>query len=347
MTRNNVGLAKLLFGWLALLATCGVSCGAAAKCTTAQWSKSSGVVDHVKISIYSAPTNDTGVFRIATGSDGNLWFGEAAANAVVRFTTKGKATACVVTSSTTTNTKPEGLALGADGNIWFAEFNTNIVGKITPALKINYYTVPANPTLTCGMALGSNGDVYFATDQDGIGYISTKGRSGLVSTANNNDQPVGLGLGPDKNIWYIDVSGPYIGKITPKEAASAYQIDFSPNGANWGITAGPDGRIWFTDSGNARIGAINVDGTGLTFYTVPDNGTPDMIIEGPDGNLYFGEADGVIGRITTAGVVTRYPLPGNPGTNFPINGMAVGPDGNIWFANDVAAQVGVFPLSSS
>lgn len=336
----------------AVLAMCVCTESAMAKGTTQKWTKLSGTVDKVKITIFSAPTNNTGIFRIAAGSDGNLWFGEsnpnANPNAVVKFTTTGKATAYDAPSGA----RPEGLALGADGNIWFAEFNNPYIDSITPKGKIKRYPVAAlggNPSYSCGFALGSNGDMYFATDHDGIGYITTKGKSGLIAIQDPGAQPVGLGLGPDKNIWYIDASGPEVGNVTPENKPGAAYSSGISGGANWGIVAGSDGRMWYTNEATAQVVAINVDGTGATTYGVTHkDGTtasPNMIVAGPDGNLYVGEADGYIDKVTTSGVVTAYELPGNPGPSFVINGMTVGPDGNIWFANDIAAQVGVFTLT--
>src|SRR4030043_390810 len=55
---------------------------------------------------------------------------------------------------------------------------------------------------------------------------------------------------------------------------------------------------------------------------------------GPDGNLWFTQAESennllaLIGRITTAGVITESPTPHT--WNNPI-GIAAGPDGNLWF----------------
>ena len=50
---------------------------------------------------------------------------------------------------------------------------------------------------------------------------------------------------------------------------------------------------------------------------------------GPDGNLWFTErGSNNIGRITTAGVVTEFPIP--TANSYP-SGIAAGPDGNLWF----------------
>lgn len=52
-------------------------------------------------------------------------------------------------------------------------------------------------------------------------------------------------------------------------------------------------------------------------------------VVGPDGNLWFTEAGAdKIGRITTTGVLTEYPIPTTGGALFD---LAVGPDGGLWF----------------
>jgi streptogramin lyase len=52
---------------------------------------------------------------------------------------------------------------------------------------------------------------------------------------------------------------------------------------------------------------------------------------GPDGNLWFTDRAGAIGRITTDGVITRFTSGLNPGSQ-PFS-LAVGPDGNLWFTD--------------
>jgi virginiamycin B lyase len=55
---------------------------------------------------------------------------------------------------------------------------------------------------------------------------------------------------------------------------------------------------------------------------------PLGITAGPDGNLWFGEqSHGRIGRMTTSGVLTEFPI----NTTNSVQGIAAGPDGNLWF----------------
>ena len=97
------------------------------------------------------------------------------------------------------------------------------------------------------------------------------------------------------------------------------------------ITAGPDGNLWFTNGGetaNNKIGRITPSGD-VSFYKLPDNGSASGITLGPDGNLWFtGGTSGksAIGRMTTSGTVTYFPLAS--GFAGPIT---PGPDGALWF----------------
>ena len=73
----------------------------------------------------------------------------------------------------------------------------------------------------------------------------------------------------------------------------------------------------------------------ITEYSngIPSTDYPSQIVAGPDGNLWFTELYGGIGRVTPAGVVTQFPT-GLPSGESPV-GLAVGPDGNIWFTDSL------------
>ena len=68
----------------------------------------------------------------------------------------------------------------------------------------------------------------------------------------------------------------------------------------------------------------------VTEFTPPTtNGSPAGIASGPDGNLWFTEYGvGKVGRMTTSGVATEYPI-SNP-LSQPID-IAAGTDGKLWF----------------
>jgi streptogramin lyase len=78
--------------------------------------------------------------------------------------------------------------------------------------------------------------------------------------------------------------------------------------------------------------------TGGVFTEYPVAGGPSGIVSGPDGNLWFTEnTAGKIGKITTIGAVTEYALPSAGSQPYSIT---AGPDGNLWFAEAAANKIG-------
>ncbi len=48
----------------------------------------------------------------------------------------------------------------------------------------------------------------------------------------------------------------------------------------------------------------------VTEYTIPTNGSqPEDLVKGPDGNVWFTENGGKIGRVTTSGAFTEFAVP--------------------------------------
>ncbi|MBZ5605034.1 MAG: IPT/TIG domain-containing protein [Acidobacteriia bacterium] len=129
-----------------------------------------------------------------------------------------------------------------------------------------------------------------------------------------------------------------------------YSVTF--NGLN-GIAAGPDGNMWF--SGNRNIGRITTAGV-VTAYPVPtSNDASGGIAAGPDGAMWFTESPlnspasnggwfAKIGRITTSGVITEYPLP-DP-MSIP-TAITAGPDGALWFIESGNGKIGRISTSGT
>jgi sugar lactone lactonase YvrE len=85
-----------------------------------------------------------------------------------------------------------------------------------------------------------------------------------------------------------------------------------------------------------KIGRIEPDGFPITEFG-PTGSEPSGIAFGPDGALWFTETKaGKVGRMTTSGRLTEFPLPsaGEPGE------IVAGPDGAMWFTQFTANKVG-------
>lgn len=113
---------------------------------------------------------------------------------------------------------------------------------------------------------------------------------------------------------------------------------------NLGITTASDHHLWFAHP-DGNLYRINADHS-LTIFA-RSNRINDHLLEGPDGNLWFTTRAtnaniGALGRLTTAGVLTEFPLPGNAASQEEeATTLAVGPDGNLWYIASIVNASGV------
>lgn len=155
-------------------------------------------------------------------------------------------------------------------------------------------------------------------------------------------RPFGIAAGPDGALWFVEGDGNKIGRITTAGAFTEYTIPTKTNFGNFSshpqcIVAGPDGAMWFVEGDGNKIGRIDTAGK-ITEFANFAGGWPQCLTAGPDGALWIADqgpmgggaasGDGWIGRITTAGVLTKFPLPRK---NVQANFITAGPDGALWF----------------
>ncbi|HEX9037878.1 MAG TPA: hypothetical protein VF808_12905 [Ktedonobacterales bacterium] len=118
-------------------------------------------------------------------------------------------------------------------------------------------------------------------------------------------------------------------------------------GGPWSITRGYDGALWFVEYGAHKIGRITTGGH-ITEYTVQTNNSYSVlsITSGPDNAIWFTEVPttigpnagttGKIGRITSSGQITEFPI---SFMNSAPAGIAAGSDGNLWFTDSVGQRI--------
>lgn len=107
-------------------------------------------------------------------------------------------------------------------------------------------------------------------------------------------------------------------------------IDFPQSGSIQAIAVGPDKNLWFTDCNDGQIDKMTMTGVETKYTTPISGGCPTGIISGPHSDLWFLEGS-YIGRVTTSGQFDMYliPIP-----NEQTYCLTLGPDRNIWFAED-------------
>ena len=239
----------------------------------------------------------------------------------------------------TASSAPIGITAGPDGNLWFTEYSGNNIAKITPTGGVTEYSLPVANTEPVDITSGPDGNLYFTGYGNAcacIGRISTSGQIATFPVPQGSCQPypTGITTGPDGDVWFTDGACSAVGKVDPStgQVFRYGNIGYHPNE----ITSGPDGNLWFTDIPDwAEDGAIGrlTPSLVLTEWVLPSGDVnPGGISEGPDGNLWFTiyeagvDNKGAIGRVTTSGTITVFPLKGQ----FP-QGIVKGADGNLWF----------------
>src|SRR5438105_3139920 len=315
---------------------------------------------------------------ITSGPHGNLWLTGTFSDSIGPLATDGTqpASAYLLNHGSGVNY----IARGPDGNMWFTALNSNQVGKITPSGSVTQYPIPTADSSPQKIVAAPDGNLWFTEDAGQIGMVTPAGAIDEF-LIQGFGCPHGITVGSDNNLWVADQCG-LVERFTPTNPP--VETDFSVTYDPFDIVSGPDGNLWFTEFSGQLIGRMSTAGV-LTEFATPDNTFPAGIAAGADGNLWFQNQDigGSVGRITPAGVIDIFSaglsgcaadiisagdgglwipdpclLPVNRAlarvsslgvvtaqqtssyTNSGATGIAVGPDGRLWFTEFNASRIG-------
>jgi len=304
---------------------------------------------------YALPPSQFVPGTITAGPDGNLWFTENMQNGSVqtgkieRMTPTGTLSEFSLPSA---NTVANDIITGPDGNLWFIEGDK--IARITPMGKISEFPLPSANTFPSSITTGPDGNLWF-TEQSKIGRMTLTGKVSEFSlpfhqySAGSNPikepagsahgEPLAITAGPDGDLWFTEIGrvGSSIGRITTAGKITEFSLP-TTNTFPSSIAAGPDGNLWFTaigtNNGPSEIGVMTPQGK-IREFTL-SHSILSSITRGPDGTLWFtefqydkmGTTAGKIGRITTAGKISYFPLP--TASNSPTS-ITFAKDHTLWF----------------
>jgi streptogramin lyase len=180
--------------------------------------------------------------------------------------------------------------------------------------------------------------------------------------------PRSLAAAPDGKIWFSEerLTPHAVGFFTAAGNVTQFPVPCDQCNGNGdrlayieSITVGPDGNAWFpytyvNGDGSPLNGGMNsflgrfTPAGQFTSFAVPTvdafrrfvfaTSGHSAITAGPDGNLWFTEnSPGKVGKITTAGILTEYPL---ASTFAAPSIITQGADGNLWFTETAAGKIG-------
>lgn len=307
---------------------------------------------------YPVPSANSGLYGIAAGTDGSIWFTESVTNQIGRLTVGTGTTEFTVPPPASGAAYLGDITRGPDGAMWFGEVAD--IGRIDTAGNVTHFFTGGGPPGGTWMTTGPNGTIW---STQGYGYLEGVDISGkpIASFTLGLDSSLGdLAFGPDGTLWVIVAGQPRdVTNLRQVTTAGNIAREFTVTPVPTAIAAGADGAMWFT-AGSGNIGRIDANGAITLFPTPTANSGPSDIRSGPDGALWFTEAlMNKIGRITTSGVFTEYPLPPIPagascaaasGGISQVPGprrLTIAPDGSIWFTEPCLNQIGHLSLTSS
>ena len=90
-----------------------------------------------------------------------------------------------------------------------------------------------------------------------LALARSRGAEFLIPTANSG--PEGITSGPGGSLWFTEVGGNNIGRVTTQGAFKEFPIP-TPGSHPAGIAAGPDGNVWFTEFLTDKIGRVTPSG---------------------------------------------------------------------------------------
>ncbi len=301
--------------------------------------------------------------KITEGPEGDLWFTERntfSGNQIARITPTGEVTQFPILP----DSSPQGIAQGPDGNLWFTEVNNpecgdegcrSKVGRMKPnGSYVEYTTGISDGSEPWEIAAGPNGNLWFTefavagsdkTNRIGeINPTTDKVEEFELPPPDSGQQGAfGITAGPDGNVWFTELVGNKIGRITPSGEITEFPVP-TANSEPIAITKGSDGNLWFAEQDGEKIGRINPSTHEITEFPIPSSGgEPRAITDGPDGNLWFAEDNGDIGRITPTGTITEC----STGISGPIEGITAGPGNTLWFAEFDESRIGRITATGS
>ena len=180
------------------------------------------------------------------------------------------------------------MVAGPDGDVWFEEYFAHIVGKINPTTHAitEYDTTSDGCSGAQGLAVGSDGDLYFNCTFNAIAKITT---SGVVTVIGNpvatSDTAQDVVRGSNGHIWIVGGDNALGEYDESKGTFTTHASPFTTNGLMINMASAADDNLWVTDnSGHLEIYALvtlHVSPAALSFTGTGQSQTITATYHGP------------------------------------------------------------------
>jgi streptogramin lyase len=270
---------------------------------------------------------------MALGPDGNVWFIDEDADRLARISANGAVKEFSFES--VAGGSGVSMTVGADKEFYIGDESSSII-RVTVKGTVQAFPIPSgDATAIDGMALGSDGNVWFA-EFNHIAKITPSGKitEFAYPPGYSTNQYGGVTTGSDGNVWFAESSNNAIGRVVPSTGKiTMFPIPVS-SCTPAAVVLGNDKSVWFFCLSNEPLlGSITPKGKVATFAiggAFGSNETEQFCARGPDGEPWCASGgDGTVFRVnTTSHTVTNFTPPLGSGVR--PDAVAPGSDGNLW-----------------
>jgi virginiamycin B lyase len=279
--------------------------------------------------------------ELAMGPDGNVWVTQQAQSKLVRITPGGG----VRFFALRPGLGPNGIAFDRQGRMWITlQFvneiaRVNLKGQITHTYRIPVLAAPH------GLAIARDGSVWWTGKYgDVIGRLDPRtGRMKIFRLPQPYSQPIYIAQGCGA-MYFTELTNSAIGSVSNNGKIRQYTTPTNPpyGGSRPIAVAIRRCRVWFTEQRGRRFGVLNPRTGKIAEYRTPRpadrlaglafdrTGILWLELNGPTGKEAIGRV-GANNKVTLYDVPTRYAN---------LHRMILGPEGNMWFTELTADQVG-------
>jgi virginiamycin B lyase len=283
---------------------------------------------------FSVPTANAQPSGIASGRDGFLYFTELNANNIGQVTTGGSMVEIGISAKGgTAGNHGVSIASGPDANLWFTEQGAapGIASMALASHTVTEYHVPGSAPLFIGASPLGGSLIFTDPANNAIGLVLT-GTAKFAPTGSVTAPPNCAVSSASANICEFSIAG--LGGSANANPLSTTTLSNDVN------------NVYFTEYNTSRIGVLNVNAGTLTEIDTSlgcsANAGPTTIRQGPDGALWFTEANvGKMCRMTATGQLSEFAL--TPATSAATFISAL--DNNFYFEDIAQNKIGRMTLN--
>jgi virginiamycin B lyase len=281
--------------------------------------------------------------------DGTVWFTQLELNQIASY---DPATAQFdFFTIPSPETGPHSVVVDQQGGVWFTEIFGHRIGVLHPATGVFEEFAPPTPiSMPYGIDVAANGDVWFTEGdaaQIGVFRPSTEQfREFPVDPATEMLDNIAVDH-LTRHVWVTKLDAGKLARLVPSTGmVTTYVIP--GNGRPHSLDTDAASRVWFTDIGNNAIAALHPPTGTFRRFTIP---TPNAVSHGIVVDfrrllVWFTELEGdKVGVLNP--VTPRFferPVPTPESAPYFIDQA---PDGEIWFTEGDAPNIGRLPCTAS